>query len=595
MKAQTAGTAGRVLLSLLGRTWRITRLRPASGIKGNSILFAFWHGVQLPLIFTHRNMGIKILISRSRDGSLASSLCEYMGFKTVRGSSSRGGMSAARELVNALKEGEPVAITPDGPKGPSEVVKRGLSVIPRRAGTPVVPYGVSAFPAIRLKSWDKFLIPLPFAKLVISEGRPVLPRNCNQETLTAAVKAESRRAELFTCPIASALISFAKLAGWILTPLTELILRFRSPEERNERSGLIPVVSSRPVWLHGSSLGELKGLLPVIDLLKTSGIRFFITCTTPAAREFINQQGLTGSYQPIDTQKAVTRFLDRLQPGALILAETEYWPVLLYETMSRGIPAGMVNARLSKKSTSGYKLIKPLFSKTLSCFRGILTRSQKDSDRFLSLGVKTQIAGDGKAVVKPADPPENWIKKIKPGIKGIIVAGSTRAGEEKVILEIALQTGLTPVLVPRHQNRLKEVYSLAERYGFKPDLWSDNPLDSTCLIVDVRGVLASLYGLSDIAFVGGTLGNLGGHNVMEPLSHSVPIIIGPSHHHFADVVKMATKDNICRVFSTVEQGVVSANELLDLTCVSEKVPAQYNSDLFLTKMKALLGKMEISV
>ncbi|MCK5131492.1 MAG: DUF374 domain-containing protein [Candidatus Sabulitectum sp.] len=593
MKAETTGTAGRILLSILGRTWRVSRLRPSTGIRGNSVLYAFWHGEQLPLIFTHRGMGIQILISRSRDGSLVSAICEKMGFKTVRGSSSRGGASAARQLVGALRKGNAVAITPDGPKGPPEIVKKGVSLISKRAEVPVVPYGVCAFPAVRLKSWDSFMIPLPFAKLVISEGKPVPPEHCDQETLTAAVRSESSRAQLLASPIASLTISIIKAAAWILTPLAELILLFRPAEERKERRGLVPGNPGRPVWLHGSSLGELKGLLPVIDSLKSANTPLFITCSTPAAREFIEKENLQGAYQPIDTQTAVGRFLDRLQPKALILAETEFWPVLLHETVSRGITAGMVNARLSEKSAGRYRMIRPLFSKIFSCFRGILTRSQGDSDRFLELGVQTEVAGDGKAAVKPQEPDPLWKAKIKPGPRGIIVAGSTREGEEETILEIARLTGLTPVLVPRHENRVKEVVRIAEKAGFKPDLWTDNPTESKCLIVNVRGILSSLYGLADIAFVGGTIAPVGGHNILEPLAHNVPVIVGPEHHHFTDVVAKASKDNICRVFTTVDQGAAVALELLASNGKTRSNEAEFSTGIFQSRMKVLLKKMEI--
>ncbi len=593
MKAETAGTAGRILLSILGRTWRITRLRTSTGLRGDSVLYAFWHGVQLPLIFTHRKMGIRIMISRSRDGSLVSSICENMGFDPVRGSSSRGGVSAARELVDALRAGYPAAITPDGPKGPAEIVKRGVSLIPRRSDVPVVPYGVSAFPAINLRSWDKFMIPLPFAKLVISEGRPIPPEHCNPETLYAAINSESRRAALAASPIASLTISIIKIAAFILTPLVELLLLFRPEAERRERRGFIPGISNRPVWLHGSSLGELKGLLPVIEELKSTGTPFFVTCSTPAAREFIKNENLIGAFQPLDTPHAVSRFLDRLQPSALILAETEFWPILLYETVSRGIAAGMVNARLSEKSAGRYRLIKPLFSKILSCFRGILARSEEDSERFLKLGVRTEQAGDGKAAVKPLEPDPAWKAKIKPG--GILVAGSTRKGEEEIILEIARLTELTPVIVPRHENRISEVVRAAEKAGFKPDLWTDNPTGSSCLIVNIRGILASLYGLADIAFVGGTLVPVGGHNIMEPLAHGTPVIVGPEHYHFADVVKTASKNNICRVFSTVDQGTAAVEDLLSPQMESSHKPAVFYSDVFLTKMKTLLKTMGIAV
>ncbi len=595
MKTETAGSAGKILLYLLGRSWRISRIRPKTGIKGNSVLFAFWHGLQLPLMVTHRNMGIHLLISKSRDGSLVSTVCENLGFRTVRGSSSRGGTSAARELVSTLREGEVAAVTPDGPRGPACVVKKGVSLISKRAEVPVVPYGVSAFPAVRLKSWDSFMIPLPFARLVISEGRPILPEHCDNKTLTAAINSETGRAELMAGPMASVIISVIRFAGWLLTPLAELVLLFRPSEERRERKGLIKTNPHRPVWLHGASLGELKGLLPAIDALKAANISIFVTCSTPAAREFIEKEGLPGAFQPIDTQCAVGRFLDRLQPGALILAETEFWPVLLYETVSRGITAGMINARLSKKSTERYRLIRPLFRGIFSCFRGILTRSQIDSDRFHELGVKTETAGDGKAAVKPPEPDSRWKAMIKQSSNGILVAGSTRKGEEKTVFEIARNAGLTPVIVPRHENRIKEVLDIARASGFTPALWTDDPMGASCIVVNVKGVLAALYGLADIAFVGGTLVPVGGHNILEPLAHGVPVIIGPLHHHFTDVVTEASRDNICRVFTTVDQGVAATLELLDFRKRSENDSGEIDSGIFLLKMRILLKKMEIQV
>ena len=596
MKAETAGTAGRIILNFLGRTWRVSRYRPSTGIWSKTALYALWHNAQLPLIYTHREMNLRLLISRSRDGELVSDMCERMGFQTVRGSSSKGGASAARELVNVLAGGNSVAITPDGPRGPANKVKKGISLIPRRANVPVIPYGVSAFPVVRLNSWDRFMIPLPFAKLVISEGKPVMPSYCNRETLTAAINAESGRAALGASPMAALMISAIKTTARILTPLAELVLLFRPRAERKERKGFVPVSSTRPVWLHGSSLGELKGLLPIIESIRAGGSDVFVTCSTVAAREFIKSENLKGAFQPLDTPGAVGRFLNRLQPSALILTETEFWPILLHETVSRGITAGMVNARLSRKSVLGYKLIRPLFSKTLSCFRGILTRSQGETDRFRELNVETEPAGDGKSAVEPVEPDPAWKGKIAAGARGILVAGSTRKGEEETILEIARRTGLTPVLVPRHENRIGEVVQAAKSAGFKPDLWTDDQVSSSCLIVDVKGVLASLYGLADIAFLGGTLAPLGGHNILEPLSHRIPVIVGPHHHHFTDVVKQATGDDICRVFADAEEGARAVEYLLtrERELPLSSTVFQMGREAFLSKLKTLLRKMEIN-
>ena len=561
MNPEKAGTLGRIAVNLLGRSWKVNRLRPDTGIRADSVLFAFWHGVQLPLIFTHRNMGIRILISQSRDGALVSSLCRKMGFDPVRGSSSRGGFSAARCLVESLRRGETGGITPDGPRGPDKVVKKGVSLIAQRSKVPVVPYGAAAFPALHLRSWDRFLIPLFFARLAIAEGRPVPPLHCAPETLTAANNQQQSRAELAVNPAAVFLSAVARLAGHLLTPVAELVLLCRNSRERAERLGRVPESSLKPVWLHGASLGELKGLIPVMEKLRKSLTPFFVTCTTPAGRTFLEQNGIWGSFLPLDLPGPVGRFLDRISPRALILAETEFWPVLLHETVTRGIPASMVNGRLSRNSLRAYRLVLPLFRGILACFRSILTRSEVDAERFKKLGLEARSAGDGKARVKPPVPESEWKHMIRPGKKGILVAGSTRKGEESVILQAARIAEMTPVIVPRHGKRVEEVVAICRQAGFKPDLWSQTPEDSTCLIVDTEGVLAALYGLADVAFVGGTLAPFGGHNILEPLSHNVPVIVGPEHFHFSKLVERASEKGMCAVFSGSESAAEALTAL----------------------------------
>ncbi len=171
-----------------------------------------------------------------------------------------------------------------------------------------------------------------------------------------------------------------------------------------------------------------------------------------------------------------------------------------------------------------------------------------------------------------------------------MVAGSTRKGEEDIILSIASLTGLTPVLVPRHEGRIKEIVAACEEHGYTPDLWSDSPVDSRCLIVDVKGVLSALYGLADIAFVGGTLVPIGGHNIMEPLNHGIPLIVGPEHGHFRKEVSAAVEADACRVFSTPEEGARLAKELLDRPGGRYVPPGK---KVFQEKLIRLLELMEI--
>ena len=126
-------------------------------------------------------------------------------------------------------------------------------------------------------------------------------------------------------------------------------------------------------------------------------------------------------------------------------------------------------------------------------------------------------------------------------------------------------------------------------------MWTEDPTGASCLVVDVKGVLAALYGIADIAFVGGTLVPVGGHNILEPLAHGVPVIIGPQHHHFTDVVTKASRDNICRVFTTVDQGAAATLELLDIRRKPGNESGEIDPGIFISKMRALLEKMEIEV
>ena len=584
MNPDRAGTLGRVAVTLLGKSWRIRRLRADTVVRNNSVLYAIWHGSQLPFIYTHRNMGIRIMISRSRDGALVSSLCEKMGFSPVRGSSSRGGVTAARELVSSLRTGTPGGITPDGPRGPAHIAKRGVSHIPERAGVPVIPCGAAAFPEVTLKSWDSFSIPFPFAALAVAEGRPVSPKHCTPETLTAAIDQQHARARLAVNPVSNLLITLIKLSGHLLTPAAKLVLLTRCSRERTERMGKVPVQRHRPVWLHGASLGELKGLLPVLEKLKHADVPFFVTCTTSAGRDFLNRNRIPGSFLPLDLPVPVNRFLDRISPGALILAETEFWPVLLHETVQRGIPAGMVNGRLSRKSLRGYRIISPLFTGILENFRSILTRSSRDTERFGKLGLKAKSAGDGKTRVTPPVPEDHWKKRIEPGKCGILVAGSTRKGEEAIILETAKLAGMTPVIVPRHDKRIDEIQDACREAGYAPDLWTDEPENSSCLIVNAKGILAALYSLADAAFVGGTLVPVGGHNILEPLAHNVPVIVGPEHYHFTDLVEKAGDMGMCMVFTNAETGADALKKLAGKKGTDCR-------ELFESDFSAMVGKM----
>ena len=172
-----AGRAGAGVLRLLGATWRIARVAPdgpgARIAAQGRCVFAFWHARLLPLAFTHRGRGIGVLISRHHDGELIARVVERLGFTTARGSSTRGGEAGVRDMLRLAERGHPLAITPDGPRGPAEVAKAGVVMIASRSGLPVLPVVSSASRAWRLSSWDGFRIPWPFARVVVAYGEPI--------------------------------------------------------------------------------------------------------------------------------------------------------------------------------------------------------------------------------------------------------------------------------------------------------------------------------------------------------------------------------------------------------------------------------------
>jgi lysophospholipid acyltransferase (LPLAT)-like uncharacterized protein len=175
MPLASGASAG--LLLLLGATWRIRRVHmqelDVGFRRGDRCIFAFWHARLLPLVFTHRHRSIAVLISRHRDGELIARIIHRLGFRTGRGSSTRGGEEGIRDMLRHADEQRLLALTPDGPRGPAEEVKPGLVYLASRTGFPVVPVATASSRAWRLDSWDRFRIPRPFARVVVAYGTPI--------------------------------------------------------------------------------------------------------------------------------------------------------------------------------------------------------------------------------------------------------------------------------------------------------------------------------------------------------------------------------------------------------------------------------------
>ena len=172
-----ASWLGPVVIRLLGATWRITEVGyervEELHLEGRPAVFAFWHGVLLPLEYACRGRAIQVLSSLHRDGEISARLMTALGYGVVRGSSTRGSARGLMRMVSKAVEGFDLAVTPDGPRGPAGDVKRGIFYLAERSGGALVPVGVALTRARRLASWDSFAIPLPFSRVVIFYGEPL--------------------------------------------------------------------------------------------------------------------------------------------------------------------------------------------------------------------------------------------------------------------------------------------------------------------------------------------------------------------------------------------------------------------------------------
>ncbi len=185
-----AGWAGRLALDALFRT---VAFEAGDGEhyaeireRGAPCIMVVWHGRLLPAVYYHRRQGITALVSRSGDGEYIARVLRHWGYETVRGSSSRGGAPAFRELLRLARAGRTVAFTPDGPRGPRQKLKPGALAAAQATGLPLVPLAAGADRAWWLESWDRFLVPKPFARVRIAYGAPlVVPRDAGPEQVAA--------------------------------------------------------------------------------------------------------------------------------------------------------------------------------------------------------------------------------------------------------------------------------------------------------------------------------------------------------------------------------------------------------------------------
>ncbi len=311
------------------------------------------------------------------------------------------------------------------------------------------------------------------------------------------------------------------------------------------------------IWIHAVSVGEVQAAVPLIRELakRFPDHQILVTSVTPtgAARvKALFGDTVEQCYIPFEMPVAVDRFFESVNPEIALIMETEIWPNLYRGCGIRDIPLILVSARISPKSLRGYRRVLPLLRETLSHGIIIAAQSKADADRFRSLGassVRTWVIGNIKFDIEL---PETLIadgKRLRQQLFGdrrVWIAASTHEDEEEqAIAAHAMLREQFPdlllILVPRHPERFREVGKLVEQRGFQcVHRTADVSIDDATevFLVDTMGELPLFYAASDVAFVGGSLVPVGGHNMLEPAALGLPVVSGPYVFNAQDIADM---------------------------------------------------------
>ena len=354
-----------------------------------------------------------------------------------------------------------------------------------------------------------------------------------------------------------------------------------------QRLGRVPQINGKPViWLHCVSVGETQASRPLAQRLKQQFPHHALVVSTitrtgqKLAHDVFRNQAHSVFYFPFDWRWSVRRALKAINPAAVVIMETELWPNFLRECHARQVPVAVVNGRISHKSFRRYLLIKPLFRRVLSSLTIAVMQSEPDARRLESLGMPRERLFTGGNLKFDAELGSDLADKTTEigerfGLNRsapLLLAASTHAPEEQIILEsfkrLKATQPLRLMLAPRHPERFNEVASLLQNSGLS---WSrrtsapaENDRESHVILLDTIGELPAVYSLAEVVFVGGSIVNRGGHNVLEPAAAGTAVVTGAHTQNFHAIVSLMEQANAIVQLSPVE-GDAAVREFTEVT------------------------------
>ncbi|MGE0384558.1 MAG: lipid IV(A) 3-deoxy-D-manno-octulosonic acid transferase [Gammaproteobacteria bacterium] len=349
-----------------------------------------------------------------------------------------------------------------------------------------------------------------------------------------------------------------------------------------DRFGIAPPprAAGKLVWIHAVSVGEVQAARPLVERLRAahSGCPLLVTTTTPTGAAAAMRDlgpGVEHRYFPFDLPGAVGRFLDGARPRALVVMETEIWPNLFAACAARAIPVALVNARMSSGSYAGYRRVPGLVAQTLRCVSLVAAQTGDDAARLAALGAdpaRTIVSGSVKFDVRLAPSVREQAQPLRRTLgvdRPVLIAASTHEGEDVPVLE-AFRTvrtahpGALLILAPRHPQRARAVAELCRARALSAVTRSSgtSAARAEVLIADTLGELVLFYALADVAFVGGSLVPVGGHNMLEPAALGVPVLTGPHLFNFPAVAALLVQAGAARIVNDAAELGQAATQLL---------------------------------
>lgn len=580
---------------------------------------AMWHGqfLMTPKIKPY-DEAVHVMVARHEDGELIAQVLTNFNMGLVRGAGAgirrknKGGAVALKACLKDLKNGISIGMTADVPPGPARVCGLGLITMARLSGRPILPCAVASSRYFTLNTWSRFTINLPFSKLAFVVGDPLyIPKDADEEqceryrvyveTVMNDVTKKAYKladADYTSATPASALhpddtiprpfsLKLYKFLTHLARPIVPYIIAHRAKRgkeeiaRKNERFGQPKL--ARPegylVWIHAASVGETNAVLPLITELKNKhqNINFLLTTGTVTSAELAQKRlpdRAIHQYIPFDAPKYVDSFLQHWQPNLALFTESEIWPNLITQANDMGVKLVLLNGRMSDKSYRKWRRNLKTAYAIFGCFSLIMSQNRSLSQKFHLLGGRNVLTTGNLKVDSPVLPVhQDDLTELSSVTHGrpIFMAASTHPGEDEIIVAThkLLKTdfsNLLTIITPRHPDRGAQISDILTSEGLTFQMRSENGLpqsETDIYLADTIGDLGTLYALSPISFIGGSLVPHGGQNPVEAIRLQTTVITGPHIHNFEDTYQELFQCKAAKKICSAEELAQSVRVLLE--------------------------------